>query len=420
MKPGLTVAADYKEMTSPKQEEAADPPASHVKRGVRFAEDGKEDQIPLGYIIRIKKKREEKAKFLLKERERRESKEAMRAREQERQLRLWEAEKRQQEKERIALEKKRDEEERRRHTYATELQASRARRDAFRAGHVASSSSLARDMERDRSASRDARPSVSRTIDTANLSPYDGSPTSSMPATPQGSQRSFSRPPSVYSSHTTSEEDARTRDGRHISRRNTLAFDPSKQSPLPMPNHRASLLPYNQWTNLQVPPVIVPQVPVVPMMMSMPFYSMEIPLLPPSPPFMMNQFGYRQRPPNFVQGQFSSFQQSSVSNHSGEGIRRTSRTASNSPAPFSTHQRRASDDVHSHSSRANVLPDRKYGSQTDLRAQRSPQAVHSSRASNLHHSHRSPELPHSHTSPGRPLSTSQSRPTPNRRQTVYS
>lgn len=406
-------AVDY---ISPKQEQAK--PEPRVKRGVRFAEDGKDDQIPLGYVLRIKKRREEKARFLREEREKRELEEKTRIREEQHQSRLLEAEKGKQEKEQKAfeLQKKKMEEERRRQNYATELQASRTRREASRAGHISSSSSLVRDIERDRSASRDARPSALRTIDlmvpAQNLSLYDGSPASSMPATPQGSQRSFSRPPSIYSSHTTSSEDVRARDGRHISRHSTLAFDPSKQYPLPLPNHHPSFLPYNFWTNVQAPPV-------PPMMTSMPFYSMDIPLLPPSPPFMMNQSGYRQRPTN-SQGQLSSVQHNSSSNHTTEGIRRTSRAAPNSSGAFHTHQRRASDEARGHSSSANVLPDRRYGSQTDLQGKRSYHVAHSSRGSNLHHSHHPPALLHSHTSPAMPVSTSQSRPTPNRRQSVYS
>ncbi|KIK48969.1 hypothetical protein CY34DRAFT_67640, partial [Suillus luteus UH-Slu-Lm8-n1] len=136
-----------------------------VKRGVRFAEDGKDDQIPLGYVLRIKKRREEKAKFLREEREKRELEEGRRAREDKRmreeEHRLWDAQVRKQEEEHKAreLHKKKMEEERRQQSYAAELQASRTRRDASRAGHISSSSSLVRDIERDRSASRDTRPS---------------------------------------------------------------------------------------------------------------------------------------------------------------------------------------------------------------------------------------------------------------------
>lgn len=434
----LTLAVDSpeskKETSNPKATEPT--PAPRVKRGVRFAEDGKDDQIPLGYVLRIKKKREEKARFLREEREKRELEEGWRAREEKRareeERRLWEAEKREQEKERKAweLQKKKMEEERRQYNYAADLQASRARSEASRAGHISSSSSLARDMERDRSASRDTHqsglPSTrQRTLDlvvpTANLSPYDGSPSSSMPATP-GSQRSFSRPPSVYSTQTASSEDIRARDGRRISKRSSLAFDPSKQSPLLLPNPHASFLPYNPWTNVPVPPFVIPPVPplpAAPMMMHMPFYSLD-PLLPPSPPFMMNQFGIQPYSANSSQGQVSSSpRHNSSSNHSAESIRHTSRTAPNTPRPFSTHQRRASDDARGHSNSANATADRKYGSQSDLRDKRSSQIAQSPRSSGLHRSQQPPALVHTHTAPARPVSMSQSRSTPSRRQSVY-
>ncbi|KAG1783252.1 hypothetical protein EV702DRAFT_1191684 [Suillus placidus] len=421
---------------------AAEPTSAPVvKRGVRFAEDDKDDQIPLGYVLRIKKKREEKAKFLREEREKRELEEGRRAREdrrmREEERRLWEAQMREQEEERKAreLHKKKIEEERRQQNYSSDLQASRARQDASRTGHISSSSSLSRDIERDRSASRDAHPSGlpstrQRTTDlkvsSANLSPYDGSPASSMPATP-GSQHSFSRPPSVYSTHTTSEEDARGRDGRHISKRTSVVFDPSKQFSLPLSNPRASLLPYNPWCNMPVSPFAIPPVPPLPVapMMAMPFYSLD-PLLPPSPPFMMNQFsmtnqfGMQPYSTNSSHGQVpSSPRQNSFSNHSAEGVRYTSRTAPNSPRHFSNHQRRASDETRGHPSSSNATADRKYGSQTDLRDKRSSQAAHSSRSSGLHRSHQPPALVHAHTAPERPVSTSRTRSTPSRHQSVY-
>ena len=57
--------------TSLKQPSSA--PPQTVKRGVRFAEEDKEDQIPIGYVMRVKKQREAKARFLRDEKERRHS-----------------------------------------------------------------------------------------------------------------------------------------------------------------------------------------------------------------------------------------------------------------------------------------------------------------------------------------------------------
>lgn len=439
----LTLAVDSLDESKKRTSnvKAAEPtPTPTVKRGVRFAEDGKDDKIPLGYVLRIKKKREEKAKFLREEREKRELEEGRRTREdrraREEERRLWEAQMREQEEERKAreLHKKKIEEEKRQQNYASELQASRARREASRAGHTFSSS-LVRDIERDKSASRDAHPSElpstrQRTSDlkvsSASLSPHDGSPASSMPATP-GSQHSFSRPPSVYSTQTTSSDDARGRDGRHISKRTFAAFDPSKQLSLPLSNPRASLLPYNPWGNMPVPPFTIPPVsplPVAPMM-AIPFYSLD-PLLPPSPLFMMNQFGmtnqFGMQPysNNSSYGQLpSSPRQNSFSNHSAEGVRHTLRATHNPPGHVSGHQRRASDETRGHSSSSNATADRKYGSQTDLRDKRSRQAVHPSRSSGLHRSHQPPALVHSHTAPGRSVSTSQTRSMPSRHQSAY-
>ena len=88
------------------------PAVPTVKRGVRFAEDDQEDQIPLGYVLRIKKKHEERARFLQEEKERRAFEEE-RARQEEERLRReaerreWEKEKKAWEKEKKAMEEER-------------------------------------------------------------------------------------------------------------------------------------------------------------------------------------------------------------------------------------------------------------------------------------------------------------------------
>ncbi|KAG6857092.1 hypothetical protein H0H87_009653 [Tephrocybe sp. NHM501043] len=107
-----------------------------VKRGVRFADDGKDDVIPLGYVLRMKKKREEKAKFLKAEQERRSFEEERMRIEEERRKQAaeraeWEAERRAWEKEKRAME-----EERRQRKYAEEVVAARLRRESQRAGGV--------------------------------------------------------------------------------------------------------------------------------------------------------------------------------------------------------------------------------------------------------------------------------------------
>ncbi|KAG6821628.1 hypothetical protein H0H93_000137 [Arthromyces matolae] len=109
-----------------------------IKRGVRFADDGKEDVIPLGYVLRMKKKREEKAKFLKAEQDRRLLEEEGRRYEEERRRREieraeWERERKAWEKEKRAME-----EERRQRKYAEEVVAARLRRESQRAGGVPS------------------------------------------------------------------------------------------------------------------------------------------------------------------------------------------------------------------------------------------------------------------------------------------
>jgi hypothetical protein len=390
------------------------------KRGVRFADDdGKDDQIPLGYVLRIRKNKEQKAQFLREERERRErgaqpSLENRRAtappqanrvprtvthrqppsrplvslneppkpnvshvlREEERLRR--EAERIEMEKLRRSREMARKQAEERERAYIEELQATRARREASRAGRPLESASLSpRVSDRDRSASRDSmhaplqRSSVSHKYTPelvfSPVSPLEGSPSSSVLATP-GSQYSFSRPPSLYSAHTASSEDVRARDGKRASRRMSVVSDSAKGMSLHPPyDSRVSFNPY-AWTN--VPPVpAVPVMPVIPTINGVPFYGMDMPLLPPAAPFMMNQFGARSRSYTGSSGQPSP-QQSSTSlsrNYSSEGVNSSSRNSS--PRSSGSHQRRSSDDA---TRTAKTLGDYRSGSYTDVRGGRTP------------------------------------------------
>ncbi|KAH7914202.1 hypothetical protein BJ138DRAFT_448814 [Hygrophoropsis aurantiaca] len=373
-----------------------------AKRGVRFAEVDKEDQIPLGYVLRIKKRREEKARFLLQERERRAQAEEKhrleaerRKREAERFQREVEVKEREKEWKAREEEKRKLLEEKKHREYTEAVVAARARRDASRGGHVLPS---AFHDERERSIRETTRSSPARNnsspahnsssnslrrpapelIVTASIPAYDGSPASSLPPTP-GSQRSISRPPSVYSAHTASSEDVRARDGRRISKRSSQAVDPKYVQLTPMPNPRASLMPYGPpWGN--IPPV--PPLPISAMSMSappmMPFYPMDMPLLPPSPPFMMNQFGNRPRSYNGSQGNTSQ----SSPRQSSTGLPRTNsadavhHSKPKAPTtPYSAyHQRRASDESAVISQSSKHHADTRTGSQTDLRERRSPNA----------------------------------------------
>ena len=392
------------------------------KRGVRFADDdGKDDQIPLGYVLRIRKNKEQKAQFLREERERRE-RAARRSVENRRATApsqgdrvsrvvaprplssrplvslneppkpqnpatvshvLREEERLRREAERIEMEKlrrsrelaKKQAEERER-AYIEGLQATRARREASRAGRPLESVSLSpRVPDRDRSASRDSMhaslrgstmsPKYTPDLVFSPVSPHDGSPSSSVLATP-GSQYSFSRPPSIYSAHTTSSEDVRARDGKRASRRMSGVSDSAKGMSLHPPyDSRGSFNPY-AWTNVPPVPAIppVPVIPVVPMVNGVPFYGMDMPLLPPTAPFMMGQFGARPRSYTGSTGQHSNVQSStSLSrNYSSEGVNSSSRTPS--PRSSGSHQRRSSDDS---TRMTKTLRDSRSGSYNDVR-----------------------------------------------------
>jgi hypothetical protein len=389
------------------------------KRGVRFADDhGKDDQIPLGYVLRVRKNKEQKAQFLREERDRR-AKEAQQEMENRRapvpphEMRVpravapqqravpqramapvqaarhqqppgisREEERLRQEAERIEMDKlrrarelERKQAEERQRAYVEELQATRARREAARAGRFQSPSSPAQFSDRDRSGSRDSMHTSVRSISrkhapelilpTSPTPPFDGSPASSVPVTP-GSQRSFSRPPSVYSTHTASSEDVRGRDGRRVSRRFSVVADPTKQLSLQPPfDPRAYFNPY-AWTNVpQVPPVpVIPPIPAVPHVYGMPFYGMDMPLLPPSPPFMMNQYGTRPRSQTGSQQSFGQSSSSLPRNHSSDSVPQGHRSSSPHSSGFPTHQRRPSDEA------AISLGDRRSGSRSDLQTGR--------------------------------------------------
>ncbi|KAG8218582.1 hypothetical protein J3R82DRAFT_4223 [Butyriboletus roseoflavus] len=386
------------------------------KRGVRFADDdGKDDQIPLGYVLRIRKNKEQKARFLREERERRERAAqlpmengratappqenrvsrvvAPRRRSPRPLISLTEPSKSQQpatvshvvreeerlrrEVERIEMEKlrrsrelARKQAEERERAYAGELQATRARREASRAGRPLESASLSsRVSDRTHSVSRDSmlaspqRSSMSHKytpeLVLSPVSPYEGSPSSSVPATP-GSQNSFSRPPSLYSAHTASSEDVRGREGRRGSRRMSVVSDSTKGISLhPSYDPRASFYPY-AWTT--TPPV--PQMPAIPTVNGLPFYGVDMPLLPPTPPFMMNQYGARPRSYIGLAGQHSPLQSSSSlpRNYSPEGANSSSRNSS--PHSSGSHQRRSSNDTNR---MAKTPGDPRSGSYNDVR-----------------------------------------------------
>ncbi|KAF9464465.1 hypothetical protein BDZ94DRAFT_497077 [Collybia nuda] len=320
-----------------------------VKRGVRFQEDDKDDVIPLGYVLRMKKRREEKAKFLRAENERRALEEERLKIEEERRRRdteraEWEAERRAWEREKTAME-----EERKQRKYAEEVVATRARRESQRAGGVPSlnstsggsgggffptspSSTSLHNSERNRpptlrESRRHSRPVYDTTLPTPlapppiprremsdpslpastslpRSSPYSTSspsPGSSRPPSIGGgpttpspvASGSGTRPPSVYSSQeVSSSEDVRQHRASVaaaslLSGKKRHSITPSLSQHRTHDNRTTS---YPVWSGSNPSLVMVPSMPAM-----MPaFVMMDMPLLPPTPPFMMHQYPRQQ------------------------------------------------------------------------------------------------------------------------------
>ncbi|KAJ6539433.1 hypothetical protein B0H19DRAFT_1269745 [Mycena capillaripes] len=439
---------------------SADPPApsptaAPTTSRVRFVEEDKEDVIPLGYALRLKKRREEKAKFLREEQERRAFEEERAKQEVERlkreqERRQWEEEKWAWEKEKRAME-----EERKQRIYAEEVAAARLRREHQRAGGgygssasnadllVSSSSTTSLREERNKhdESGRYSRalhdqhgqrrqasePAVPQHSSTPSSSPHTSSPGSSRPPSIGGHQAGTlpksSRPPSV---HTSSSEDARQQpNSTSTGKRSSMASLPGKSSGFDWSST------YPTWSasnpSLQIPPM-----PPVPM------YAMDMPLLPPTPPFMLHQYP-RPRSQNSNGGSSPSGSPSRSrlpSNASSERVnvpqqqhRQSSSSrrgsSSSSSRPDVSHQRRSSDDAR----RASLPPPKpssmRSQSSTPLSRGRPP----------IPSSYQAPPLPSPWTAP--PLTTSYSqqqlspaaiihgygqRPPPksNRRQTTIS
>ncbi|KAJ6598973.1 hypothetical protein DFH09DRAFT_1129697 [Mycena vulgaris] len=351
-------------------------PVTPTTSRVRFVEDDKEDVIPLGYALRLKKRREEKAKFLREEQERRAFEEERAKQEEERlrrehERRRWEEEKRAWEKEQRAME-----EERKQRIYAEEVAAARLRREQQRAGGgygannanvlAASSSTASLRDERNKDSGKYSRPfhdqqgprrhasepAVPQLANTPSSSPHTSSPGSSRPPSVAGHQtgtigRASSRPPSV---HTSSSEDARQPNGTSAGKRSSMASLPGKHPSF----DRSST--YSMWSTSN-PTLLMPPVPPVPM------YAMDMPLLPPTPPFMLHQYprprsqNSQSSSPGRSSSSASPSRQRHPSNGSSDRVnvpqqqssspRRGSNPSSSPYRPdmTQTHQRRSSDDA---------------------------------------------------------------------------
>jgi hypothetical protein len=249
-----------------------------TRRGVRFAEDvDKEDSVPLGYILRHRKRREEKTLFLQRERERREHEEEKLKHDAERQQ--WEQEKRQWQKEKRTLEGTK-----RQKQFAEEIAAARVRRES----QFAIPSQVKEQDRKPREAysrpTYDPRKQVESPSQTRPPHSRNDSSSSSI----QGSLRSesagpiVSRPASTYS---VVSEDVRSRIGRN-SRRGSVISESSQRSVV------SPIYTYG-WQSVPTMPQVLP-IPVYPAIQNMPImpqFPLDMPLLPPTAPFMRQQYG---------------------------------------------------------------------------------------------------------------------------------
>jgi len=264
------------------------PRAKRVRSSVRFDVEEKEDKdehVPLGQIMRIKRGREERAKFLELEKERRALEEERLKHEAEK--KRWEQEKRAWE-----AERKVDEEEKKKRLYQQEVIAARKRRES----QILKADPLPADLpgagsqnsRRQGSYSRPAYDSSRRQSSDAS-SPGVSHPPSrndsfnSLRGTSNSLSPHSAPPPSTQSSHSEpSTEEATKIRARRIS---MLPQTPPQLPMLTQPyGYPWGMHPMPQ---MQMPIQMVPQ---------MPYYAMDnMPLLPPAAPFMMQQAGDRRR-----------------------------------------------------------------------------------------------------------------------------
>ncbi|KIP10705.1 hypothetical protein PHLGIDRAFT_115258 [Phlebiopsis gigantea 11061_1 CR5-6] len=439
-------------------------PAVSPRPAVRFAEEEKDDSIPLEYVLRKKQARDKKARFLAAESARRLStqeraisprfvpdtsredarrlaEERKRVEEERRQL---EEERKKWERERAARERA-AEEQNRKQTYAEGFTEARRRQEKTRSGAVpkmGAGVSWEGDRERERerktsetksaysrprydSAHSHSRPSPplpqrqssepsvhlgASSGGSPRLSvPYpESSPGSSRPPSiAAGSNRGSSRPPSMYSTPPSSASaiDVRQRRESKASRRSVISdggsYSPSMYSPPGQPGFPWGVplmpaMPVGMNMNMNMMPVGMPmmQMPVMP-------YT-DMPLLPPTPPFMLQQYG-----PRHGAGQRSH----SSSPTRGPGAESNKRHSE----PRTNHRRTPSDDVSGRgrtASPSNAPPPPSSSSNRSLRTHAPP--VHSQ--SSPSNSNMAPPVLSSR--PSQPAFQNLSRPSGNRRQTM--
>ena len=266
-----------------------------AQRGVRFLDPpDPDDDVPLGYAIQVKKKREEKEKFLRAEREKRlKELEERRAVEEEEERKRLDEERRKLEMERKRLEEMKQE------RYKEELLAARHRRESVNFG--LETLREAQQKERKYSYSRpdyDPTPLPSsvkrRSVDNGRADSHSPArtPGSSNPPSVQGSSEDLRRN-SVPEGDVIYASSVGFRARRN--RKHSIVSDaPSRVSQAQTDASRRNPLPRSNSTPLPIPipvgvyPVMYPQMPPVP---PIPM-GWNMPLLPPTPPFMMQQYPF--------------------------------------------------------------------------------------------------------------------------------
>jgi hypothetical protein len=316
-------------------------------------------------MVRMKKKREDKANFLRLEQLKRVKEE-----EEERKRQVQETLER--ERRRVAKEKERREMDKA--LYAETIAATRLRREGHRAGTIlpsnttyssnplatSSSSASLRNSERNKPLTDSRKlsskppfdPSSSLSIprrDNSDPAYYhhqsDSSPGSSRSPSINHSPNRLSRPPSMNSAHTSSSEEVR----QQRSGKTNSATSAAAVSNAPSSYHRPPIVSYPTWSgSSQTLPQVIP----------LPDLGHDMPLLPPTAPFMKYNRGSKGSSPSSAsssrRGSFNSSNElvtqllppqttrsSSSRHHSSTAVPTPSRTK---PERRPAHERRSSGD----------------------------------------------------------------------------
>lgn len=435
---------------------SASPPSPAVspRPAVRFAEDDKDESIPLDYVMRVKQARDKKARFLAAERARRLSAQertttprytppdvvredarrfAQERTKMEEERKRLEEERRKWERERAA--RQAAEEQRKKAAYAEELAEARRRQEMMRSGLVPKlGEGISWEGDRDRDRQRrgsETRPAYTRPrYESTHSSPpprqtsepnivsggsssgsrlhlpyADSSPGSSRPPSVS------SRPPSMYSTppSSASATDVRTRRESKASRRSFISDGSYSPSPVFLQPGTPAGYPWGVMPPVPAIPVNVPMMPVGMPMMPMPAMPYaDMPLLPPTPPFVLQQYGPRKP------GSSSRSHSSSPTRGSSSDAQKRHSDGAGRMSPRSTHRRTPSDDP---STRGRNGPPTAYTPpQPSSSSSRSPRTSTAIPHTQSHSANSTPQIVSSW--PKQPAFQNLSRPSANRRQTM--